>query len=162
MKVIISHKQSGIVLVINLIILLLITVLATSMFKNALNQQQMANSFHLNLSNQQRALQLATKAKSALTVLINDNADLTVNQPGFFASEDEFAQANFSWSNAQHVTLDSKLGKYVVVYKGIFPRLFEPDKKQDHHIFDLFVKSQSNNHSEVIQQHFIAIKQPSI
>ncbi|WNC67630.1 hypothetical protein RI845_14030 [Thalassotalea nanhaiensis] len=152
-----SHKYQGLVLATNLLMLLLITLIATTLFKNALNQRKMANHYQRQLLVKNNAEQVIVDAKLYVKNLLALNTDLTVNNTGYYGSGAGLLNGDINWQDSNDVLTSANNSKFVLTYMGVQAKLTPPGLGVDHHLFKVFIYSQLNNGAEYQQQQFFAI-----
>ncbi|OUS30397.1 hypothetical protein A9Q98_05240 [Thalassotalea sp. 42_200_T64] len=146
----------GIVLASNLIMLLLVTLIATALFKNALNQSQMSNHYQLQLLSQNMSHLVTAQAKSYIESLLEDNVDLTVPEIGFYPEHSALYLTDINWQDNGAVVSASSLtagkGQYVVIYLGKTTKLSEPFIGAEHHLFKLLLHTETAKGGEYQSQ----------
>ena len=152
-----SHKDQGLVLATNLLMLLLVTLIATTLFKNALSQSKMANLYQSQLLIKTNAEQALVAAKNHIKNLLDSNSQLTANSRGYYASDVAMLDVDINWQDSNSVLAGENNTKFVVIYLGVQAKLTQPDLGLEHHLFKVLIHSQLNSGYEYHQQQFIAI-----
>ena len=152
-----SDKSQGLVLATNLLMLLLITLIATTLFKNALNQIKMANHYQRQLLVKNNAEQVIVDAKLYVNNLLALNADLTVNNTGYYGSDSALYNDDINWQDTNVVLTSANNSKFVLIYMGVQAKLTQPHLGVNYHLFKVFIYSQLNYGAEYQQQQFFAI-----
>ena len=151
------HKYQGLVLATNLLMLLLVTLIATTLFKNALNQSKMANHYQRQLLIKNNAEQVLVDAKNHIKNLLSINNEVTVNSKGFYASDVAMFNDDINWQDTNNVLASANKSKFVVIYLGTQAKLTQPNLGLDHHLFKVLIYSQLNSGSEYQLQRFFAM-----
>lgn len=152
-----THQCQGLVLATNLLMLLLVTLIATTLFKNALNQSKMANHYQRQLLIKNNAEQVVMDAKSRITNMLDTNTELTVSSKGFYASDIAKFNSDINWQDTNSVLTSANNSKFVIIYLGVQAKLTQPQLGVEHHIFKVLIYSQINYGSEYTLQRFIAM-----
>ncbi|WNC73345.1 hypothetical protein RGQ13_04950 [Thalassotalea psychrophila] len=150
-------KCQGLVLATNLLMLLLVTLIATTLFKNALNQSKMANHYQRQLLIKNNAEQVVVDAKLHIKNLLDTNTELNLNSKGYYATDIALFNSDINWQDTNSVLASANNSKFVVIYLGIQAKLTQPSQGVDHHLFKVLIYSQLNYGSEYELHRFIAI-----
>ncbi|KGJ88260.1 hypothetical protein [Thalassotalea sp. ND16A] len=149
----------GLVLASNLIMLLLVTLIATALFKNGLNQSQMNNHYQLQLLSQNLSHQVTAQAKSYIQSLLDNNVDLTVPDIGFYPEHSALYLTDINWQDNNAVLIATSMtagkGQYVVLYLGITSKLSQPLIGSEHHLFKLLLHTETAKGGEYQSQQFL-------
>ncbi len=144
------------VLATSLIILLLITLLATSMFANALTQLQMSNHFQLQAKAKQRAEQAFVEAFHLLKLKVNNSDDLTKESRGYYVNT--LALEGINWQDNNQVLSSDSNAKFVIQYSGSAQANSYPFDGEIHHLFNVFIYGSAAKQTEFTSQRFVNIK----
>ena len=151
------YNINGFVLATNLILLALITLIASSLFKNSINQNQMAKHFKLQSLSINATQSSAQKIEQLLLDKISGGADLTANSQGYFGSWQSLQIQSINWQDTTNLlTIDGSL--VVIIYLGENQKLIDPDIGDLHHTFKVFIKSSIAGGNDSYQQKFYAFK----
>ncbi|WOH39170.1 hypothetical protein RI844_08090 [Thalassotalea fonticola] len=151
------HKYQGLVLATNLLMVLLVTLIATTLFKNALTQSKMVNLSKSQLLIKNNSEQVLVDAKNYIKNLLAANTELTVNDKGYFGSDAAIFITDINWQDTNNFIASDNNSKFVVIYLGIQTKLTQPDLGLDHHLFKILIYSQFPPSAEYQLQRFIAI-----
>lgn len=153
-----SRQQLGFVLASNLIMMLLLTLIATALFKNALTETQMANLYHLQLTTNNNAKQAIITIKTRLKSLVTSNQNFSIASPGFYPQNQQQLLNTINWlDNSKLLSTNSQV-KYVVNYLGKSNKLTAPKLGIEYHLFKVFIYSKAAKGSEYVEQVFISVE----
>ena len=94
-----SRQQLGFVLASNLIMMLLLTLIATALFKNALTETQMANLYRLQLTTNNNAKQAIITITTRLQSSVTSNENFSLATPGFYPQNQQQLLNNIYYGN---------------------------------------------------------------
>lgn len=151
------HKYQGIVLATNLLMLLLVTLIATTLFKNAITQSKMANLSQRQLLIKTNSEQVLGDAENYIKSLLAANTELTINRKGYYATDVALFNTDINWQDSNNFITSDNNSKFVVIYLGVQTKLTQPDLGLEHHLFKVLIYSQLPPNADYQQQRFIAI-----
>ena len=155
-----NKPNRGMVLATSLIILLLITLLATSMYANALTQLQMSNHFQLQAKAKQRAEQAFFEAFQLVMLKVNNSDDLTKENRGYYVNT--FPLEDINWQDNNLVLSSDLNAKFVIQYSGIAQANSYPYQGESHHLFNVFIYGSAAKQTEFTSRRIIHIKQKQL
>ncbi len=159
-----KHRQVGIVLVTNLIMLLMITLLASAHFKNSFIQVQMSNHHQLATLARLNVQNTLTVAKSKISDMLTNNADLMTASKGYYPLDHQIHIGQLTELSSAQVLQAPPNDRYVIVYLGKSAPLAEfqlsSGPLNDHHLFKIMVMSSSAKGTEYVEQQLYTVVAP--
>lgn len=149
-------KMSGLVLATNLIMLLLVTLVATSLYKNSFIETKMANQQLLKLQSKNSAKHATSLAKLFITDLLTNNVDLNIPQTGYLPNKFDLSIADINWNDNTSVISAINNSKYLIIYLGKHHKKHGSNNGIEHHIFKIVVFNQLGQGSQHIEQSLFA------
>ncbi len=143
-------KTAGVVLVTNLIMMLIITLIATALFKNSYLQTKMVNHHLLQQLASQKTEQALIEARDHITTLLTDASDLSLPSQGIYPYRHELSFTNFDWSNNSELLQASNKSKYFIVYLGKHQPV--ADMTVSKHLFKVIAYSELSKGSSYFKQ----------
>ncbi|MEW6999578.1 hypothetical protein AADZ86_17955 [Colwelliaceae bacterium BS250] len=153
-----SPKQLGFVLASNLIMMLLLTLIATALFKNSLTETQMATLYHLQLRSHNDAQQAVITITAHLESMVNNNSDFSKATLGFYPKNQPQLLNNINWLDNTRLLSTNSQVRYVINYLGRSTKLTAPKLDIEYHLFKVFIYSKAAKGSEYVEQVFISIE----
>ncbi|TRX54419.1 pilus assembly PilX N-terminal domain-containing protein [Thalassomonas sp. M1454] len=152
-----ASNESGLVLATNLIMLLLVTLVATSLYQNSFVETKMANQQLLKLQSKNNADYAYSNARLFIMDLIKSNADLNIARNGYFPYAFDLSINDINWQDNNSVISSINNSKYVVIYLGQHVKSYGSNNGIEHQLFKIVVFNQLGQGSQHIEQSFFAV-----
>lgn len=152
-----SKYITGIVLATNLIMLLLVTLVATSLYKNSFVETKMANQQLLKLQTENSTKHAYSVAKLFIEDLILMGSDLESPRPGYFPYKYDLSIATINWSDSSSVIKSSNDSKFIIIYLGDRIKNYGNENGIKHHLFKIILFKQLGQGSKHIEQSLFSL-----
>ena len=151
-----QHKNLGFILVINLIVLLLLAILISSMYKNSLLQLQMSIQFRVKHIAKQHVMSSLTSAKQHIQTMLKTNQDFSHQSQGFYPKTLTVNMDTLIKSGPT-MSFNHLHGDYIIHHVGKAIKLSGNNSGIEHQLFFIYSMSDTLKGARYVHAEFLSI-----